>query len=84
MHEAALIEALKSDRLSGAVLDAYETEPLPPDSPLWRREDAPALPHRIRHSPYTRPRVNAASASELGRWLRRQPLGHVVGLNAGH
>ncbi|WP_327706117.1 NAD(P)-dependent oxidoreductase [Streptomyces decoyicus] len=84
MHEAALTEALNSDRPSGAVLDAYETKPLPPDSPLWRREDAPALPHRIRHSPYTRPRVNAASASELGRRLRGQPLGNVVDLDAGH
>ncbi|WP_030988203.1 NAD(P)-dependent oxidoreductase [Streptomyces sp. NRRL S-1813] len=84
MDEAALLEALTSDRLPGALLDAYETEPLPPDSPPWRREDVPALPHRIRHSPYTRPRVNAAFASELRRRLRGQPLGDVVDLDAWH
>ncbi len=36
----ALIENLENGRLSGAVLDVFEQEPLPADSPLW---DAPNL-----------------------------------------
>src|ERR1017187_2224925 len=34
MDEAALARALKEKWIAGAALDVYETEPLPPDSPL--------------------------------------------------
>ena len=34
IDEAALVRALKEKWIAGAALDVYETEPLPPDSPL--------------------------------------------------
>ena len=40
----ALIHALRT-RLSGAVLDVFETEPLGPDSPLWDMENLILTPH---------------------------------------
>lgn len=41
----ALIEALREGRLFGAVLDVFEEEPLPAESPLWELEQVILTPH---------------------------------------
>jgi glyoxylate/hydroxypyruvate reductase len=43
--EAALIKALQSGKLAGAVLDVTEKEPLPADSPLWEMENVLLTQH---------------------------------------
>jgi glyoxylate/hydroxypyruvate reductase A len=43
--EADIVAALDAGRLKGASLDVFETEPLPPESPLWAREDVFISPH---------------------------------------
>ncbi|WP_417721846.1 2-hydroxyacid dehydrogenase [Salipiger sp.] len=43
--ESDLIGALDAGRLSGASLDVFETEPLPPDHPLWRHPGVLCTPH---------------------------------------
>ena len=42
---AALIDAMQSKKLSGAVIDVFEEEPLPADSPLWDIENMIITPH---------------------------------------
>jgi len=43
--EEDLIAALDSDHLAGAVLDVFQAEPLPDDSPIWRHPKITATPH---------------------------------------
>ncbi|MFW7349483.1 MULTISPECIES: D-2-hydroxyacid dehydrogenase [unclassified Pigmentiphaga] len=42
---AALVDALRGDRLAGAALDVFEREPLPEDDPLWSVPRLLITPH---------------------------------------
>ena len=46
VSEAAMLDALRSGKLSGAGLDVYDEEPLPLEHPLRRFENVVLLPHR--------------------------------------
>ena len=45
IDEAALIRALQQQRIAGAALDVFESEPLLADSPLWDMENVLISPH---------------------------------------
>jgi D-3-phosphoglycerate dehydrogenase len=45
IDEAALVEGLKSGHVTGAALDVFAEEPLPPDSPLLSLENVVVTPH---------------------------------------
>jgi phosphoglycerate dehydrogenase-like enzyme len=45
LDEPALLAAVRAGRIAGAALDVFDTEPLPPDSPLWSEPRILITPH---------------------------------------
>jgi D-2-hydroxyacid dehydrogenase (NADP+) len=45
VDEDAMMEALNAGKIAGAALDVFQTEPLPPDSPLWTTRNVIITPH---------------------------------------
>jgi len=51
MDYGALVERLDDGRLSGAILDVFEPEPLPSDDPLWAQKNLLVMPHMSSDDP---------------------------------
>jgi phosphoglycerate dehydrogenase-like enzyme len=74
----ALLDALGNRRIAGAALDVFETEPLPPDSPLWRAPNLLVSPHMAGDSDGWDSRVVELFGENVRRYLRGEPLRNVV------
>ena len=82
VDESALVEALVSRRIAGAVLDVFATEPLPADHPLWGLDNAVVTPHIA--GPSTAEEIAPVFNDNLARWLAGRPLLHVVDRRRGY
>ncbi len=51
VNQNALVKALEARSIGGAVLDVYDREPLPGDSPLWKMDNVIMTPHVSGRSP---------------------------------
>jgi phosphoglycerate dehydrogenase-like enzyme len=85
IDEEALLAALHAGRVRGAVLDVFQTEPLPRDSVWWHHPQVLITPHVSGVSP----RRQWTRALELfednwRRWVAGEPLRNVVDLDAGY
>lgn len=74
----ALTEALQQGKIAGAALDVYETEPLPPDHPLWDMDCTILTPHMAGHGPYVQDRRIDVFIDNMKRFLNGERLLTVV------
>jgi phosphoglycerate dehydrogenase-like enzyme len=85
VDENALIKRLRAGRIRGAVLDVFETEPLPADSPLWSLPSAVVSPHVSPVSPGRFwPRQLDLFLENWRRYLAGEPLRNLVDKHAGY
>jgi phosphoglycerate dehydrogenase-like enzyme len=74
VDEPALVRALREQRLAGAVLDVFATEPLPEDSPLWDLPNVMISPHTAALSIHENERLVELFAANLRRYLSGEEL----------
>ena len=76
IDEGALLRALADKWIAGAVLDVFETEPLPPDHPLWAMPNVVITPHIS--GPSGPAEIAPVFNDNLRRYLAGQKLRYVV------
>jgi phosphoglycerate dehydrogenase-like enzyme len=84
VEEAALLAALDGNRLKGAALDVFTTEPLPADHPLWNYDNVVVTPHCA--AVYEGWDVKSVQmfAANLTRYRSGEPLKNVVSPERGY
>ncbi len=73
----ALIDALQSGKIRAAI-DVTDPEPLPDGHPLWSAPNLLITPHVAGSTPMFMVRAMEFAASQIGRYLRGEPLENVV------
>jgi phosphoglycerate dehydrogenase-like enzyme len=84
INEPALLRALESNRIRGAALDVFDTEPLPPAHPFWRMPNVLLSPHTAdRIEGFLDPAFECFHEN-LNRFRGGSPLLNVVDKTAGY
>jgi phosphoglycerate dehydrogenase-like enzyme len=83
VDETALARALERGPLRGAVMDVFEKEPLPPESPLWDLANLVITPHTGDILGW-REKVAELFCDNLERRLSGEPLKNVVDPDRGY
>jgi phosphoglycerate dehydrogenase-like enzyme len=82
--ESALIDALKTGKIGGALLDVTEIEPLPTESPLWDMDNVTLTPHYAGFHPHYHDLAMEIALENLGHFVRGEPLRNLVDKAAGY
>ena len=78
VSETDLVEALRANRIAGAGLDVFATEPLPRDSPLYDLPNVVLTPHAAGITPETTEAGLALAIENVFAFLAGRPLNVVV------
>jgi phosphoglycerate dehydrogenase-like enzyme len=84
VDEMAMLRALRSGPLGGAVLDAFREEPLPETSPFYRLSNCIVTPHTSWSSAAVLRRTLDVFCENLRRYRAGEPLRHIVDQTAGY
>lgn len=84
VDQDAMIAALESGALGGAVLDVTDPEPLPTGHPLWRTRNVILTPHVSGQSPTMLDNVMCIFAENLRRYAVGEPLMNLVQRGLGY
>src|SRR5439155_20762070 len=84
VDQTALLDALRSGQLGGAMLDVFEREPLDPSSSLWSLPNVIISPHSSGVRPDHWDEVIDLFSENLRRFQRGDPLLNPVDVHAGY
>jgi phosphoglycerate dehydrogenase-like enzyme len=84
VDETALVDALSSGAIAGAVLDVASEEPLPASSPLWDLPNVILTSHYSGFHPRYDELVLGVFLDNLGRYVRGEELRNVVDKKLGY
>ncbi len=73
-----LVAALRAGEIAGAALDVFETEPLPPEHPLWLMPNVLITPHMAGYGPYLNERRYAIIRDNALAFATGGPMRNVV------
>lgn len=75
IEEKELVSALLKNKINGAILDVFEEEPLPEDSPLWNMENVILTPHNSFISDRTNERLKKTIVQNYLEWEKHNGKG---------
>lgn len=84
IDDAALIDALRQQRIAGAALDVFAEEPLPPESPFWSLENVLITPHTAAVTEKLWERHYDLIVENLNRFVAGKPLLNEVDKSRGY
>lgn len=82
VDESALIQALETEAISGAVLDVFEQEPLPQGHPFWTTKNLIITSHTS--APSFPAEIARVFIENYRRYITGAPLEHVVDFERGY